>query len=450
MSQQDLKINASPTKEFFISVLVRDVSLPQAINDLVDNCIDGARRLRPDGNYENLTIDLEVDSTKFMIMDNCGGIPHGIAKDYAFRFGRPEGTPQTDGSIGKFGVGMKRALFRIGKSFEIESTSTTSKWKMSVDVESWKSQKDSDNNDLWEFQFSQLDTSKTFPQDQCGTILTVTDLHPPIKAEFGLETFVTRLTNSLRAAHEQSIEQGLSISVNTNKISHGQIKLLYSQAISPIKITKTFPANAEITGSQSEVSVTIYAGISDSSLDDAGWYIICNGRQVLRAEKSRLTGWQDTVDNVKIPKAHQQFARFRGYVFFESNDAAALPWNTSKSGIDSESRIFQSIRIEMVAALRQIIDFLNKLDDEKSSELDYLQTKVTEATPTRLSGIPDSATFVYPLPAPAGSPKPETVSLQFRRPVDEVEFAKTFFSVGSARQAGEKTFDYFIQREREE
>ena len=36
---------ASPTKRFFVSMLTRDISLADAILDLLDNCLDGALRL---------------------------------------------------------------------------------------------------------------------------------------------------------------------------------------------------------------------------------------------------------------------------------------------------------------------------------------------------------------------------------------------------------------------
>lgn len=35
---------AIPTKDFFISMLIRDIELLDAVADLVDNCVDGARR----------------------------------------------------------------------------------------------------------------------------------------------------------------------------------------------------------------------------------------------------------------------------------------------------------------------------------------------------------------------------------------------------------------------
>src|SRR5205085_2866732 len=99
-----MRIDASPTKEFFIDVLVRDIKLIDSIADLVDNCVDGARRLRPTGDFSGLSIKISFDSHGFRIEDNCGGIPVDVARNYAFRFGRPETAPPTKGSLGRFGV----------------------------------------------------------------------------------------------------------------------------------------------------------------------------------------------------------------------------------------------------------------------------------------------------------------------------------------------------------
>jgi len=45
------RIKASPTKAFFIHMLTRDVPLSRAILDLVDNCVDEARRESTGDNY---------------------------------------------------------------------------------------------------------------------------------------------------------------------------------------------------------------------------------------------------------------------------------------------------------------------------------------------------------------------------------------------------------------
>ena len=41
------RVEATPEKRFFVSMLVKDIELIPAIVDLVDNSIDGAKRLRP-------------------------------------------------------------------------------------------------------------------------------------------------------------------------------------------------------------------------------------------------------------------------------------------------------------------------------------------------------------------------------------------------------------------
>ena len=114
-------IQAYPEKGFYIHNLTKDIELIRAILDLVDNSVDGARRLRPDGDFNGLLISITVDANHFEIADNCGGMPADMARTYAFHFGRPQGMPTTAHSVGQFGVGMKRALFKLGNDFRIES-----------------------------------------------------------------------------------------------------------------------------------------------------------------------------------------------------------------------------------------------------------------------------------------------------------------------------------------
>ncbi len=77
---------ASPTKQFFVSMLTRDISLADAILDLLDNCLDGALRLADgkDVDYAKHFVKIELTDDHFSIADNCGGIPRDVAKNYAF------------------------------------------------------------------------------------------------------------------------------------------------------------------------------------------------------------------------------------------------------------------------------------------------------------------------------------------------------------------------------
>src|SRR5690348_1330254 len=108
---------AQPTKKLFIDTLVRDVDLTSAIVDLVDNCIDGAKRIRPGEDFTGLGVAVVLSSAMFRVSDNCGGIPLQQAINYAFRFGREDGQTGVEHSVGHFGVGMKRTLFKMAQKF---------------------------------------------------------------------------------------------------------------------------------------------------------------------------------------------------------------------------------------------------------------------------------------------------------------------------------------------
>lgn len=445
--QENVKIDASPTKDFFISILVRDIKLSDAIADLVDNCVDGARRLRPENDLTGLNIDVNFDRDHFSITDNCGGIPVDIARNYAFRFGRADGMPSTKGSVGQFGVGMKRALFKMGQFFSVQSTEVKSKFTVSVDVSEWKCLLDEDGREKWEFEFKELEEGMNNPSENCGTTVSVNRLHAGIAEEFANKLFESRLLDSIQSAHEQSIHRGLHIGINNHQIKHRLSTLLVSNSIKPLKIEREYESTTT-SGDVEKVRATIYAGISDPVLDEAGWYVVCNGRQVLRADKSKTTGWDDIVNNEKLPKAHYQFARFRGFVFFECDSASALPWNTMKNAVDPESPVYQAAKLEMAAAMRQVIDFLNRLDSEVDSSDAGLSDAVQTSKFQPLSALTTSSTFVFPQDT-AGRATPTTARISFVRPIADVEFAKNFFSVTTAKLAGEKSFEYFLEREQE-
>ncbi len=71
-------VKASPTKEFFVNMLVRDILLKQAIIELIDNSIDGARNIRKNNQYLGLYIRVGFDKNKFtlikLLAGYCGAI----------------------------------------------------------------------------------------------------------------------------------------------------------------------------------------------------------------------------------------------------------------------------------------------------------------------------------------------------------------------------------------
>lgn len=119
MEVQNKKVDASPTKGFFIYMLTRDIDVRPAIVELIDNSIDGAKKIRKDKGYKGLFIKISMSQDKFIIEDNCGGIDIETAQKYAFQFGRSSDRENDLHGYftGIFGIGMKRALFKLGKKF---------------------------------------------------------------------------------------------------------------------------------------------------------------------------------------------------------------------------------------------------------------------------------------------------------------------------------------------
>ena len=452
-----LTINALPTKELFISILVRDVTLRDAIGDLVDNSVDGALRLRPDGNYEGLYIKIDFDAKKnyFSITDNCGGLPAVIARNYAFRFGRPEDAIPTEHSVGIFGIGMKRALFRLGKKFSVTSTAQDSYFEMNVDVEEWKALDDDDGDAIWEFKFNELreNIAQKYPVEERGTTITVTDLHEGVLNTFQVDTDITKLREELQREHLYSIDKGLKIYVNDVLLQAQELQLLYSSDF------KT----AHWSHQKSPVKAEIYAGISNKEQygDNGGWYVFCNKRLILGPDQSPVTGW-GVKKPIRIPEYHSQFYRFRGYVFLDAADPKDLPWNTAKTSMDFDSPIYKSILQRMIVMMRTVIDFLNQVHNEKRDyrnetiESTPLRDAIKNATIAPLRKIrenPDAKskdTFVAPPPAERklkDEPSPNKVWIRYSISPEEYDNVKEYLGIDNQGDIGRRTFEYYYSRE---
>ena len=161
-----LPVKATPHKRFFIDMITRDISLEACVLDLIDNSVDGATRLtygkpvkskapKPHPlssggtRYKGFKVDVKCSPSLFRIHDNCGGISVEIATDYAFNFGRDPGehtNADTEAGIGIYGIGMKRALFKMGKQFDVQSHTEDDAFVMNVDVDQWAA--DAQNWDL--------------------------------------------------------------------------------------------------------------------------------------------------------------------------------------------------------------------------------------------------------------------------------------------------------------
>lgn len=453
------KAEAMPTKGFFIKMLTKDIEILPAIADLVDNSIDGARRLRPDGHWRGLWVRVECRPDKFVIQDNCGGISIDTAVNYAFRFGRPgEAESGADkpgdsrpvaGGIGLFGVGMKRALFKLGNNFRVRSTTFDSRFEVEVDVEAWRKLKE------WAFPL-EVSREISVPGSKTGTKIEAWNLADGVESEFARENFPGDLSVELSRRESAAMIKGIGISVNGTAVGVDLARLRQSALLKPVYIPRELTDVGEVP-----VSVKIYVGVSDSSKEEAGWYVYCNGRLVLGPDRSLETGWgfnRDTEEEPevgeepeeprKIPKFHGQFDRFRGYAFFDSEDGSLLPWNTTKTSIDPTSRSWKEVRVDMRVAMRRVIDFLNGIDEEMGLSARYtpLTTALSDTRRVSLDVIKPSAEFVSP-EAQLPPWEDRMGRITYKRKNGLIQSAREQLKVRTKAEVGERTFDYYIEAE---
>ena len=441
---------AVPAKRFFVGMLVKDIELVPAIIDLVDNSVDGGKHLRPEpsaNRYEGLRIDLTVNADEFEIDDNCGGIDLDWAREYAFRFGRPEDVKGPLGEVGQFGVGMKRALFKIGAEFTITSTTTKNAFTLPVDVDNWMA----DTSPEWSFELSDIDEYEELDASVTGTVIQVRRLHDTVAAEMGSDQFANRLRDELRLRQARVIAQGMRISVNGTPVGEFEPELLAGPDLTPISIERQIPVGEE------SLTMKLYAGLvhlreTDSQRDDddaeefrqppeAGWYLYCNDRLLLAANRTRLTGWGEAA-----AAYHPQYRQFRGYVLLEG-PAWLMPWTTTKTSVDEDSAVFRVVQTAMFDALAKSQAAMNRIKKERQSSPEGERPAfdaVRTARPMPLESLETSTRFALPEPLPR---RPASNVKWIRYSVDPADFKLVSEELGTtaAVEVGRETFSYYLR-----
>lgn len=436
-------IDASPTKDFFIFMLTKDVSLKRAILDLVDNSVDAAVRTAKragQSDYSGFTVKVNATPEQFSIHDNCGGMSIAVARHVAFRFGRPAEVPDelkdTSGQIGQFGVGMKRTMFKLGMEFEVTSTTPDSHFVVKQNVEKWKTDQDKDG---WSFSFNTIDETPQDPKN-VGTTVEVRQLHESVARDFALDSFIGELREEIVAAHSFVLRSGLSVALNNVPVTSHPLELLQSDHLRPAHV---------ILNLDDGIQVKIFAGVHrDRDFHKGGWYVFCHKRMVLGPERTLATGWGTDGTH----QYHADFAYFRGYVFFDAEDTSLLPWTTTKTGIDQDSPVYRRARLDMMVCTRQVQDYLRQLASEvaavkhEGEPNQPLADAMKSASLVPVEAI-DSGPFTAPKRVSAPKPKSNLQRIQYDRPKERVKRVMEQLGVDSFKKVGESTFDYYYSSE---
>lgn len=459
-----LPVKATPHKRFFIDMITRDISLEACVLDLIDNSVDGATRSteattssrakspKPhplssgDERYKGFRIDVRCSSSSFRITDNCGGIPVDIACEYAFNFGRDPSDPNegdTEAGIGIYGIGMKRALFKLGREFTIDSHTRNDAFTMSVDVEQWASKPDD-----WNLSLTTAKPSAKGP----GTNIEVTRLKAGVAQEFGTPGFATRLMDAAARTYAAFLDQGLEMRVNGASVKPTGFTFLQGKGFQPLHEKEIQKVTLPLGKPQKvDVDIEIWAGAATGSgavrSDDEdeendasmwGWYVLCNNRVVLSGDKSPRTGWGLGT----FPQWHPQYNGFIGIVAFRSEEPYALPWTTTKNDVDVDSVIFRMARKQMQIAARDYISYSRQRkanrEDAKAIERSAKSVRLTSVDTVQQMRTPK-------VPGTTQG----SVNILYQKPKRQV--AKAAAAMGdpslSASQVGIRSFEYYYANE---
>jgi hypothetical protein len=438
------KAAAYPTKAFFVRMITRDISLEDCILDLIDNSVDGAwsqEGSRPMGladgaDLSAYTIDIEAGPDRFVIRDNCGGMSLDNAADHAFSFGRSSTAEHEDFSIGVYGIGMKRAVFKLGADIRIRSTFKQDDGRrlafaVPIDVVEWLR----DDSPPWDF-----DIVDDHLLDFDGVEIEVKKLTNGSASSFGSPAFLQNLRRIIARDYSLHLLRGLSITLNGNAVSGWQIELRQSVDYVPLRIEY----QDEVDGDP--VSVEIIGGMAapppesidpDESEDGDrrfGWYVVCNGRIVLAADKSTVTGWGTD----GWPQWHYQYAGFIGIILFTAAKATALPLTTTKRSVDTSSEVFRRARPQMRDVSKSWIAYTN----QRKQALDEAKRKEGAAVAVPLASVARQTSVT--LPTLVAKPVEKVANVNYSIPVSRIKkLAKELGSITMPyREVGLKTFDY--------
>jgi len=444
-----MKADASPEKHLFLEMFIRDISLDDCVLDLMDNSIDSLISSRDidvsdalfpfqaeddctnDSNGDSgfASIKIDYDGNSFRIVDTCGGISVREAKDEVFRFGHS--SEATLGQLGVYGVGLKRAIFKIGNHITIESKTPTEGFRMEINVPEWA------RDPKWELPFEVIEG--TSDPNSAGTIITIVSFREEVANRFRSDFFWKQLHDSIGRTYCLFLNRYVKVTLNSYEVNTNPIPLGSSGAVNVAKDEFM----------HEEVKVTLYAGLASRDSDgewrtpDAGWYAACNGRLVVSADKTELTGW----GSGRGPIFHPKYRGFIGIAFFYSKNPFLLPWTTTKRGLNQESLVYQEARGRMAVLARPVLRFFDEMYIPKEIVRDPQRLLAEDVKPVDVR-------LLTRMPQDVFTPKPRpsveaTTSVQYDVKNSELDRIRRHLRKASwpAKKIGMYTFNHFLKTE---
>lgn len=432
--------HAEVRKQFFIDMFTRDISLEDCVLDLIDNSLDAyllghstsiselifgndIKQPRADAG----TIDVTCSDRQIKVVDTCGGIPRKRAIEEVFCFGHDE--DDQVGKLGAYGIGLKRALFKIGNNFHIVSRTPREGFEVSFKLNEWAERKP------WKVPITFVDGATS--RKTAGTSVTVTELHDEVALRIKEGGVDRNILNDASTTYPYFLGQCVRLRVNDAEVKPQAIKLGELSGV-------LRPAHEQFEEDGVKVTLAATVAPEERTADDAGWYILCNGRVVVRADKTNLTGWGS-----ELASFQPKYRSFVGIASFESDAPLNLPWTTTKRDLNRESIVFIRARALMTTMSKPILTFLNaQYPSEPTIEFTDIRDAVSgvKAVSLREIAAKPPAGFLYTPPRKREKP---TQWVKFQAEVSQLDKVRRHLrrpSMG-AGEIGKFTFSHYVRTE---
>jgi len=323
----NLVLDTSPSKRIFYSI-TRDYDHNLGICELVDNVVDAWSKGRR-GRTVHVKISLDKIQQTITVTDDAGGVPQNLLRNIV----GPglTGNDENDETIGIFGVGTKRAVVALSQDVSIQTRrGHGSTFEVKLDDEWLKTE-------TWRLPYRQI----------------------PNIAPSETRVLLSRLRSPLTDQAETTLREHLGATYS-RIISAGAFEIkLGTDLIAPIEFENwAYPPGAEPkrysqaieTPDYNPVAMEMTVGLTRESSPgggEYGVYLYCNGRLVCRGLKSYDVGFTRGL----VGNPHPSISIVRAIVSLRG-PAILMPWNSTKSGIDPQSKVFQRLNPILVPALK--------------------------------------------------------------------------------------------------
>ena len=146
-------------------------------------------------------------------------------------------------------------------------------------------------------------------------------------------------------------------------------------------------------------------------------------------------------------------------MFFEAKDSSKLPWNTTKTGMDMDSPVYQKVRGQMIVMTRQVMDLMDKLKAEKEKDNPEDKQQLNQAVDkavrdnrvpllnlrTRTEQLETKFQFPEVLFSPVGSR--DLINIAYAVSREKYYQVRNALQVKSTKDVGLKTFEYYCDNE---